>query len=160
MSTAEAVPGQQAFTAESGDERIRLSVRDYFRALGLTNAELIESLTHDCLAKARRRVGRDVEDELLRRAIEEAQRRFDHALAAAAGVPPLNDPYPIARTRAAMLLSSSGHAADALFTHDASTRELGDRLKHGLPQPTPPEEHLNMVVAPLSFWFFKSTDSA
>lgn len=142
------------------DERIHLSVQNYFKALGLRNAELIESLSYDCLAKARRRVGRDVEDELVRRAIEEAQRRFDHALAAAAGVPPLNDPYPIARTRAAMLLSSSGNDADALFTHDASTRELGDRLKNSLPQPTPPEEHLNMAVTPLKFWFFKSTDTA
>lgn len=133
-------------------------VSAYLGALGLTDEVLIASLAGDCLARARRREARGADHKLLRRALEEAQRRFDHALAAAVGLPPLNDPHPIAAARAALLLSANGLSANSLFAHDDSTRELGAQLQKVLPQPTPAEDHLSVTVTPFSFWLFKSTD--
>jgi hypothetical protein len=125
--------------------------------LGLTDEDLIASLSRDCLLSARRIVGRTASLELLRRALEEAQRRFDHALAMAAGLPPSNDPHPLAAVRAALLLSKR-FTADCLFAHDDVTRQLKEQLDHSLPQPTPPEAKLNMTPASLRFWLFNSTD--
>jgi hypothetical protein len=129
----------------------------YWNQLGLVDEDLIASLSRDCLASARRRVGRASSADLLRRALEEAQRRFDHALATAAGLPPTNDPHPLAAARAALLLSD-GFPADSLFAHDDVTRHLKERLAHSLPQPTPPEARVTMTPVPLRFWLFKSTD--
>lgn len=132
-------------------------IADYWKSLGLTDATLITSLSQDCLAKARRLVGRGSSPQLLRRSLEEAQRRFDHALAAAIGLPPSNDPQPLAAARAALLLSK-GFTADCLFAHDEATRQLQERLSQALPQSTPPEARVSMTPAPISFWLFKSTD--
>lgn len=129
----------------------------YWRQLGLADESLIASLSTDCLASARRRVGRAAQADLPRRALEEAQRRFDHALATAVGLPPTNDPHPLAAARAALLLSD-GFPADSLFAHDDVTRHLKEQLDRALPQPTPPEAPLSMTPVPLSFWLFKSTD--
>lgn len=132
-------------------------VEAYWRQLGLTDPVLIESLSHDCLNRARRLIGRPDEGELLRRALEEAQRRFDHALANAMGMPPSNDPQPLAAARAALLLSPEW-SGDTLFRHDETTRQLADRLRPVLPVSVPPESHLTMKTEPLDFWLFKSTD--
>ena len=56
------------------------------------------------------------------------------------------------------LLLTPGLSADSLFRHDASTRELKERLESLLPQSTPPESHVSMTPVPLRFWLFKSTD--
>ena len=152
-STASAAP-------EEGDYQSLLLVKiaDYWRELGLTHEPLITSLSEDCLSRARRLVGRVSLPELLRRSLEEAQRRFDHALAAAIGMPPSNDPYPLAAARAAMLLNP-GCSADSLFTHDEETRKLKEYLERNLPQSTPEESVLPMTPVPFRFWLFKSTDS-
>ncbi|MFN5746751.1 MAG: hypothetical protein ACK443_11810 [Methylococcaceae bacterium] len=134
-------------------------IATYWQALGLTDPLLISSLAEDCLTRARRRVGRVSNDELLRRSLEEAQRRFDHALANAVGLPPSNDPHPIAAARAALLLAARDASLNCLFAHDESTRELGAALQEVLPQATPPESHLTMRVKPLRFWLFASTDT-
>lgn len=133
-------------------------IAEYWESLGLTDAALIASLAEDCLAKAKRLVGRGSSPHLLRRALEEAQRRFDHALAAAIGLPPSNDPQPLAAARAALLLSKE-LTPDCLFAHNEATRQLRERLAHALPQPTPPEARVTMTPAPISFWLFTSTDS-
>ena len=148
-----AAPDLSAIDAEP----IRAKVADYWKSLRLTDEVLIGNLVEDCLNRARLRVGRASSPELLRRAIEEAQRRFDHALASAIGLPPSNDPHPLAAARAALLLTP-GLSADSLFRHDASTRELKERLESLLPQSTPPESHVSMTPVPLRFWLFKSTD--
>lgn len=134
-------------------------IATYWQALGLTDPLLISSLADDCLTRARRRVGRVSNDELLRRSLEEAQRRFDHALANAVGLPPSNDPHPIAAARAALLLAARETSLNCLFAHDESTRELGAALQKVLPQSTPPESHLTMSVKPFRFWLFASTDT-
>ncbi len=141
-----------------GEAKVLLErIGAYWRTLGLTDEVLIASLSADCLSRARRLVGRPVPAELLRRAIEEAQRRFDHALATAIGLPPSNDPHPLAAARAALLLTPD-RAADRLFRHDETTRELKEQIMPHLPQSTPPEAPVSMVPVTLRFWLFKSTD--
>jgi hypothetical protein len=139
------------------EDELRERVGHYWQMLGLTNQDLIASLTGDCLSKARRLAGRASEMELLRRALEEAQRRFDHALASAVGMPPSNDPHPLAAARAALLLTPD-LSADCLFAHDDSTRELKDRLLGCVPRSTPEESPVTMTPVSFRFWLFKSTD--
>ena len=159
MAMAEVDP--QSFelppVSEVDEGRIKQRIADYWRRLGLTNQDLIDSLTHDSLSRARRLVARATEAVLLRRALEEAQRRFDHALASAMGMPPSNDPHPLAAARAALLLTPD-LTADCLFAHDDSTRQLRDRLQGLLPRSTPEESPMEMTPVSLRFWLFKSTD--
>lgn len=126
----------------------------YWRALGLTDPVLIEGLSQDCLNRARRLIVRVDEDAVLRRAIEEAHRRFDLALSAAMSLPPSNEPQPLAAARAALLQSKEN--ADTLFRHDETTRQLKERLESILPTATPPESRLSMKPVAIDFWFFKS----
>jgi AcrR family transcriptional regulator len=135
---------------------VRTRVAAYWRDLGLSDPALIESLTDDCLNRAWRRMGRGSEEELLRRALEEAQRRFDHALARALRLPPARDPHPIAAARAALLLSENRLLADRLFQSGDPALDLGAQLQEILPRSTPPEAPLPMSEAPLRFWLFKS----
>jgi uncharacterized heparinase superfamily protein len=58
-------------------------VKSYLRRLRFRDAALIDRLAAECVERARRRVARHDSAELSRRAIEEAQRRLDQALAAA-----------------------------------------------------------------------------
>jgi hypothetical protein len=139
------------------EDELKERIGHYWQMLGLTNQDLIASLTGDCLSKARRLAGRASEMELLRRALEEAQRRFDHALASAVGMPPSNDPHPLAAARAALLLTPD-LSADCLFAHDDSTRELKDRLLGCVPRSTPEESPVTMTPVSFRFWLFKSTD--
>ena len=133
---------------------VRARVSAYWRRLGLKDPVLIDGLSHDCLQRARRLVVKDDLDALLRRAIEEAQRRFDHALASAMELPPSNDPQPLATARAALLLSGEG--AETLFRHDESTRQLKERLSARLPMPIPPEAPRTMRPVAIDFWLFDS----
>ena len=156
---AEASPGMSELSQPSGmnEAELREQIGHYWKMLGLTNEDLIASLTGDCLSRAKRLAGRASQAELLRRALEEAQRRFDHALASAIGMPPSNDPHPLAAARAALLLTPD-LSADCLFAHDDSTRELKDRLLACLPRSTPEESPLPMTPVSFRFWLFKSTD--
>jgi AcrR family transcriptional regulator len=142
---------------ESWPEPVRLRIMAYWRELGLTDPALIETLADDCLDRARRRVGRGSDEgELLRRALEEARRRFDHALTWALGLPPSEDHRPLAAARAAYLLAEERIPADSLFAPGASASDLSLRLRKALPRATPPEAPLPMPEAPLRFWLFKS----
>lgn len=129
-------------------------VSAYWRGLGLRDPVLIDGLSRDCLQRARRLVVREDGEALLRRAIEEAQRRFDLALASAMELPPSNDPQPLAMARAALLLSGEG--AETLFRHDETTRTLKARLSPQLPVPIPPESPLTMRPVAIDFWLFDS----
>lgn len=136
---------------------VKERVLDYLRSLGLSRQDLVEGLAEDCLNRARRRVGRGAAEELLKRAIEEAQRRFDHALARAMRLSPSKDPHPVAAARAALLLTGCPSASDALFGNPDSPSDAGEMLKDILPRATPPESPAPMAEQPLRFWLFKST---
>lgn len=143
--------------SESYPASVREPVMAYWRSLGLSDPALIESLADDCLNRARRRVGRGSEEEFLRRALEEVQRRFDHALGRALRLPPSRDAQPIAAARAAFLLDSERFGGDSLFRTGDSVPDLNARLQEVLPRATPPEAPLPMSETPLRFWLFKST---
>lgn len=143
-------------TPETAPAQVRERVMAYWRSLGLADPDLIEHLTRDCLHRATRKVGRGSDEELLRRALEEAQRRFDHALARALGLPPSGDHHPVAAARAAFLLAKERIPADRLFGPGEAVAEVGKQLQKILPRSTPPEAHLSMPEAPLRFWLFKS----
>ena len=145
------------YTVSEQSEQLLHRIEAYWRGLRLTDPVLIESLSRDCLNRARRLVVRQDNAELLRRALEEAQRRFDHALASAMGMPPSNDPQPLAAARAALLLSEN-LSGDTLFRHDDTTRALAECLRAALPVSVPPESPLSMKAVPIDFWLFKSTD--
>ena len=136
---------------------VRDQVIHYWHSLGLVDHKLVQTMTDECIAQARKRVGRDAPDELLRRSLEEAQRRLDHALGRALGLAPSRDPQPLTAARAAFLLTKDGAAADALFRDVESATEFCRPLRGILPRATPPEAHLNMPQTPLDFWLFRST---
>lgn len=138
-------------------EQVKQGVVAYWRELGVNDPALIERLAEECLQRAGRRVGQKVVDEeLLRRALEEAQRRFDHALGRALRLPPSADPQPIAAARAAFLLNKDKVSADSLFEGETPP-DLVTQLQAVLPQSTPPEAPQTMDETPLRFWLFKST---
>lgn len=135
---------------------VRERVVAYWRRLGLADPDLAGHLAEDCLHRARRLAGRGTDDELLSRALEEAQRRFDHALARGLRLPPAKDSHGLAAARAAALLALAGTATDNLFKPGADTAELAAAIQRAMPRSTPPESHCPMAEAPLRFWLFKS----
>lgn len=145
-------------TAPAVPERVRQRVAEYWRRLGLADPALVERLTEESLVRAGRRVGqRAAEQELLRRALEEAQRRFDHALARALRLPPSKDTQPVAAARAAFLLAQERPCADSLFQTTEPLPEIDAQLRAVLPCATPPEAPLAMSETPFRFWLFQST---
>ncbi len=136
--------------------QVKARVAAYWRRLGLSDPALIEHLADECLFRARKRMGRGSDVELLMRALEEAQRRFDHALARALHLPP-GDAHTIAAARAAVLLGGEWFHGDNLFRAGDPSPEFQGQLQAILPRSTPPEAHLAMAETPLDFWLFKST---
>ena len=129
-------------------------VTAYFRQLGVKDEQLLESLSQECLHRAIRKLAPTVpQEELLRRALEEAQRRFDHALAHALNLPN-PDFHSTASAEAALLLG--GDSSDFLFSPKDEPAERIDRLNKALPYPTPPETPLGMEAQPISFFFDSS----
>jgi hypothetical protein len=129
----------------------------YLSRLGLSDREHREQLAHDCLNRARRRIGRGSEEELVRRALEEVQRRFDHGLARALRLPPSKDGGGVAAARAAFLMAEDRFSADSLLQSAEPPAEIGEALQRIAPHPTPPEANLAMAEQPMRFWLFKST---
>jgi hypothetical protein len=149
-------PKGEAAVPHAVPAHIKERVVAYWRRLGLTDPALIDSLAEDCLHRAKRRLGRRTDEALLMRTLEEAQRRFDHALARALRLPPSGDIHAIAAARAALLLSGDGLGSDCLFRPGEPPPEFQAQLQAALPRSTPPEAHLSMPEAPLSFWLFES----
>jgi hypothetical protein len=136
---------------------IEMQVAAYLRTLGLTDATLISEVATDCLASARRRAAPGSEPELLRRALEEAQRRFNRALGQLMGLDKTgDDEQPLAAVRAAVLLGTPPIATDDLLCNPDASDERVEQIRRTLPVSTPPESPLDMHARPLRFWLFKS----
>ena len=132
-------------------------VAAYLQRLGCSDPALIQSLAQECLQRARLRAAPGSEPELLRRSLEEAQRRFNQALGAALHLAPGPDERPLAAARAAFLLRGEKLDADALFRADARAAHTWcDEVSATLPHSTPPESPLDVPVKPMRFWLFKS----
>jgi hypothetical protein len=132
------------------------TVRSYLRRLRFQDPVLIERLAAECVERARRRVSRHDPAELSRRAIEEAQRRLDQALARALGVNAGREPALIAAARAALLLADAGVTADEVYLTASANPALASRLSRHLPQAQPPEAPASMQPQKLRFFLFKS----
>ena len=130
---------------------------DYLRNLGVNDPSLVQSLAADCLSRARNRVSTGSVDDLLRRAIEEAQRHMDASVAKLLGLSPTRDAHKIAEARAALLFRATGQSTDFLFGAPDTEQARVPRLKASLPVPTPPEAPIAMPVQKIDFLFFKST---
>jgi hypothetical protein len=132
------------------------AVKSYLRRLRFRNPALIDRLAAECVERARRRVARHDSAELSRRAIEEAQRQLDRALARALGVNASREPSLIAGARAALLLGDVGIGADELYLNSAVNPEFASRLQRHRPQAQPPEAPVAMEPQKLRFFLFKS----
>lgn len=132
------------------------AVKSYLRRLRFRDPALIDRLTAECVERARRRVARHDSAELSRRAIEEAQRRLDQALARALGVNASREPSLIAGARAALLLGDLGIGADELYLNASANPEFASRLQRHRPQAQPPEAQVAMQPQKLRFFLFKS----
>lgn len=138
-------------------ESVRRSLHDYLRVLGLRGEPLLNAFATECLQVARRRVGPGSGDELLRRAIEEAQRRFDTALAHRLGFSMTRDQHQIAGARAALLMCRPCPSSDFLFESGEADPALLARLKACAPVATPPEVPRPMAPQKLEFFLFRSS---
>lgn len=140
---------------------VKARVITYLGTLGLRDAASMDKLSEECLQRARRRAAPGDRDELLRRALEEAQRRFEAAIARLMGVSGIKDFHIVAASRAALLLGgASDICIDSLMHGFEDQAESAARvnawLKAALPQPTPPEASLPMHEHPISFFFSPS----
>jgi len=133
---------------------IQERVSAYLRKLGLTDEGLIARLAAECLESARRRVAPGCESELLRRALEQAQRRFNQVLAKTLGLTGTpDDERSLAAARAAILLRAQPSPTDGLFNGRHDVQEWVGQIRQTLPVSTPPESPLDMHEHPLRFWW-------
>lgn len=136
---------------------IRERLIDYLHRLGVQDPELSQSLAAHCLSHAKRRVGAGMNDELLRRAIEEAQHCMDAGLARLLGLSVTRDAHTIAGARTALLMCMQDGSTDFVFSHTEPEHHRLSRLKAALPRPVPPESPRAMLPQKLDFFFFKSS---
>ena len=142
-------------TSLGGGVKARLIT--YLAQLGVSEPLLQQTLASECLQRARRRAAPGSEEELLRRSLEEAQRRFDHAAARALNLTGTKDFHQVVGARAAVLLGCIADiGGNHLFQADDHQPEISLAVRAALPLPTPPESHLAMPVQPISFFFSRS----
>jgi hypothetical protein len=149
---ADVAEGLEAVHASK--EATMKSLTAYLKKLGLKDTHLLETLSVEFMQRARWRVAPDVpHEEVLRLALEEAQRRFDNAI-----IHTLNftskDFQLIAAVRAAILLN--GESSDFLFQPEDNQAERIAKIQVALPMATPPEARLGMEEQPISFFFSSS----
>lgn len=149
-------PGESVSLSPVLSASILDTLVSYLRRLGLTDAALIQQVAEDCLERARRRAAPGSESELLRRALEEAQRRFNQALSAALDIKPAEGERHLAAARAAFLLRSQPLPADDLFRSPTDPHDWTVALAKAMPHNTPPESPLEMHDRPMRFWLFRS----
>lgn len=156
MKTAHA--GKRAATdTDRAPASVRSRLTDYLQRLGVGSPQLLDALASHCLSRARKRSPAGSGEELLRRAIEEAQNRMDFGLARLLGLNPTRDAHTIAGARAALLMCRRRQSTDFVFTPDEPDPERLARLQAALPVATPPESPRPMMPQKLQFRFFKSS---
>lgn len=125
----------------------------YLNRLAIRDQELVRRLAEACLQRASRRAAPGQHEELLRRALEEAQRRFDAALAQSLHLQGVKNQHALAAARAALLLGDGGTGSEGFMQDpEGKANELGF-LAAVTPQATPPEEPQDMHEQPISFLF-------
>ena len=132
-------------------------VSAYLHKLGLRDPALIKALTDACLHRASRRAAPGGRHELLRRALEEAQRRFDNALGQSLNLHGSKNAHALAAARAAILLEDTAVDTDHLMRAPQDLSGAVGSLDPHLPRATPPESRLSMHEQPISFFFSRSS---
>ena len=135
-------------------EANKKSVTTYLKQLGLKDPALLQTLSEELMYRAKRRVASDAPDEeVLRLALDEAQRRIDNAIMQTLNLSG-KEIQPIAAVRAALMLNDE--SSDFLFRSEDDHAERIAKLQASLPTATPPEAHLEMEEQPISFYFSSS----
>ncbi|MFN3919435.1 MAG: hypothetical protein ACK4JF_03985 [Methylohalobius sp.] len=132
-------------------EQLKEHVAAYLKRLRFADPDLIEDLASECLDRASGRERWDLQ-RLLRRALEEAQRRLDLALAQGLGLRLPEDAAAVTAARAALLLTQDPVCADDLIRPSPERSALLARLKAHLPLAIPPEVPGAMPIQDLEFW--------
>jgi hypothetical protein len=126
----------------------------YLDRLGVRDPALREDLADESLLRAHRKVAPGCDEELLRRALEELQRRFDGALARTLGLSGNRDAQTIAAARAALLLDGSLRSKTERLLHGSEDLPaVAEQLRAAIPRSTPPEAPLAMDDQIISFFF-------
>lgn len=154
-ATASPPPVTLPHRAELAGARDRL--RAYFTRLGLDDPARIEVLVEECLRRASGKVAPGSIEELIRRALEEAQRCFESAVARILGVAGNKEPQRVAAARAALLLGGAGELDIDILFLDEEVGDVALRLRSAMPQAIPPEALQSMHEQPISFFFSSST---
>jgi hypothetical protein len=127
----------------------------YLNRLGIRDQDLLRRLSAACLQRASRRAAPGQHEELLRRALEEAQRRFDAALAQSLHLQGVKNQHALAAARAALLLGKGAMASDSVLQGQEGENATLAFLAATIPQATPPEVPQEMHEQPISFLFRK-----
>jgi hypothetical protein len=106
--------------------------------LGVRDDELLHGMTDYCLYRARRRVAHSGHEELPRRAVEEAMRKVDKAIAQAFGAGHAS-PRELARIRVALELGGVDFPLETLLRGGEIPPGARDALFAALPRAVPPE---------------------
>jgi AcrR family transcriptional regulator len=132
-------------------EKLKEFVADYLRQLRFSDPEVIETLALECLEWAAKRSSPDLQG-ILRRALEQAHRLLDRALAQALKLHLPEEAAAVSAAKAALLLACEPICADDLIKPSPAQEALALRLKAHLPLATPPEVPGAMPHQDLEFW--------
>ncbi|NJD07967.1 MAG: hypothetical protein FIA97_15955 [Methylococcaceae bacterium] len=130
---------------------VRRRLTAYLEQLKVTDPGLIETLLEESMKRAERRSASGDTDELMRRALEEIQRRIDAAVAKVYGLNPVKDMHRVAAARALSLKSGSPNLQLEAVLRSASADDTP--ALPALPAATPPEARLSMHPEPIAFFF-------
>lgn len=133
------------------EDAARKKVTAYLMRLGLRDDDLIQGIVDYCLYRARRRVAHSGHEELPRRAIEEAMRKVDKAIAHAFGAD-YADPRNLARIRVALEVGRVDFPLETLLRGGEILPESRDALLSVLPQATPQEAPQPLVEQRFEFF--------
>lgn len=133
-------------------EEAEMRIRCLFRRLGLEDPQSLDILVHDCMQRARKRA--QDQEELPRRAVEEARRRYDLWLGRALEPLPDRSLQELARARAALLLGPRLGSAEGLLPGKGLSLPVREALRAVFPQPVPPEAPVAMPAQAISFVSF------
>jgi len=137
--------------------QVRSRLQAYLGKLGVTAEDIAAPLLDESMRRAERRSAPGDADELLRRALEELQRRIDSAVAKALDLNTVTDTNRIAAARARALLSRSPRQQLQSLLKSATGPSAA---APALPFATPPEERLSMHPEPIAFFFGPPTSTA
>jgi len=138
--------GERSMAQESMREldEINQHVAEHLYSLGVRDCALSERLVRECVGEARRCPGVSEKSQLLRRSIEEAERRVDQALAGLCG-DERSKGVSIERLRAALHLDEGTTlSVDEIIQAVRLRPDVFERLASIIRRATPPEAPLTM----------------